>query len=184
VITQQPRSNRLAVALIVGSAVAIALGVYGRVHDPTQHALFTLFFTNTIHMKAWLATVVVVLAGVQILSALRLYGKIHIPRKAPSWLGDFHRLTGTLAFIVSLPVAFHCLWSLGFRSDLANTRTLLHSVLGCAFYGAIAAKVIVVRSPKLPDWALPVVGGTVFAILVGLWLTSSLWFFRTVGTGI
>jgi hypothetical protein len=183
-MTEKPGSNRLAVALVVGSGVAIALGVYGRVHDPTQHALFTLFFTNTIRMKAWLATVVVVLAVVQILSALRLYGKIKVPRRAPSWLGDFHRLMGTLAFIVSIPVAFHCLWSLGFKSDLGNARTVIHSVLGCAFYGAIATKVIVVRSPKLPDRVLPVVGGTVFAILVGLWLSSSLWFFRTVGTGI
>jgi len=164
--------------------VAIALGVYGRVHDPTQHALFTLFFTNTIRMKAWLATAVIVLAVVQILLALRLYGKVSVPRHAPAWLGDFHRLTGTLAFIVSLPVAFHCLWSLGFQSHLGDGRTFIHSLLGCVFYGAFATKIIVVRSKNLPDWALPAVGGTVFATMVGLWLTSSLWFFRTVGTGI
>jgi hypothetical protein len=28
---------------------------------------------------------------------------------------------------------------------------------------------------------LPLAGGTVFALLVALWLTSSLWFFDTVG---
>jgi hypothetical protein len=31
---------------------------------------------------------------------------------------------------------------------------------------------------------LPLAGGTLFAILLGLWLTSSLWFFRNVGVGI
>ena len=33
----------------------------------------------------------------------------------------------------------------------------------------------------MPGWALPVFGGLVFTALVGLWLTSSLWFFTTVG---
>jgi hypothetical protein len=33
----------------------------------------------------------------------------------------------------------------------------------------------------MPGWTLPVVGGTVFALLILVWLTSSLWFFRTIG---
>ena len=37
------------------------------------------------------------------------------------------------------------------------------------------------RSARMPGWALPVVGGLLFACLVGLWLTSSLWFFTNVG---
>jgi hypothetical protein len=176
--------SRLAVPLVVGGAVAVALGVYGRVHDATHRTLFTLFFSDTVHLKVWLGTTVVVLAVVQVLTALRIYGRINVPRTAPAWLGDFHRLTGTTAFVVSLPVAFHCLWALGFQSHLSNTRTFVHSVLGCLFYGAFATKVIAVRSRRLPSWTLPVVGGLVFTVLVGLWLTSSLWFFRNVGTGI
>jgi len=172
------------VPLVVGGAVAVALGVYGRVHDATHHTLFTLIFTDTIHMKVWLATLAVVLAVVQLLTAMRLYGRIHVPRTVPAWLGDFHRLSGTLVFIVTLPVAFHCLWSLGFQSDLGQTRTLVHSVLGCLFYGAFAAKVISVRSHQLPSWVLPVVGAVTFTTLVGIWLTSSLWFFNHVGTGL
>jgi len=172
------------VPLIVGGAVAVALGVYGRVHDATHHTLFTLIFTDTIHMKVWLATLAVILACVQVLTALRLYGRIKVPREAPAWLGDFHRLNGTLVFIVSLPVAFHCLWSLGFQSDTGQARTFVHSVLGCLFYGAFAAKVVAVRSPRLPSWVLPVVGGVAFTVLVGIWLTSSLWFFNHVGTGL
>jgi hypothetical protein len=37
--------------------------------------------------------------------------------------------------------------------------------------------------PRMPGWALPVLGGSVFTAIVGLWLTSSLWFFRTHGAG-
>ena len=68
-----------------------------------------------------------------------------------------HRISGRLAFIASLPVAYHCLWSLGFQDT--DTRVLAHSLLGCAVYGAFAAKVTIVRSKGLPGLALPVAGG-------------------------
>ena len=175
------RPARLGLAFVVGAAVSVAVGVYGRVHDPTGHALVTLFFTKTLNMKAWLATVAVLFAALQLLTALRMYGKLRWPRSAPAWLGDFHRLSGTLAFLFTLPVAFHCLWSLGFKAHLAQTRVFVHSIAGCAFYGAFATKMVIVRSKGLPNWSLPVLGGAVFTILVALWLTSSLWFFRHNG---
>jgi hypothetical protein len=53
--------------------------------------------------------------------------------------------------------------------------------VGCAFYGAFTTKLLVLRSDRLPGWALPLVGGTVVALLTGLWLTSSLWYFSSVG---
>jgi hypothetical protein len=60
-----------------------------------------------------------------------------------------------------------------------SPRVAVHSVLGSAFYGAFLVKVILVRSGGFPRWALPVAGGLLFAILVGLWLTSSLYFFSS-----
>ena len=44
-------------AVLAGAAVAVALGVYGREHDAAGQALFTLGFSGTINMKAWLATI-------------------------------------------------------------------------------------------------------------------------------
>jgi hypothetical protein len=169
------------VALVSGAALSISLGIYGRVHDPTGHALFTLFFTKTLNLKAWLATAATALAVTQVLTALRMYGKIKVPARAPAWLGDFHRLCGTLALLVSLPVAFHCLWSLGFKAHASQTRVFVHSLLGCFFYGAFAAKMVIVRSKGMPSWALPLAGGAVFSSLVAIWFTSSFWFFRNVG---
>jgi hypothetical protein len=58
---------------------------------------------------------------------------------------------------------------------------LVHSLLGCLFYGAFATKMVIVRSSNLPDFALPLAGGVVFATLVGIWLTSALWFFGNQG---
>jgi hypothetical protein len=61
----------------------------------------------------------------------------------------------------------------------------VHSLLGSAIYGAFIAKVLIVRNGnRIPGWELPVAGGLLFAILLGLWLTSALWFFNNVDTGI
>jgi Family of unknown function (DUF6529) len=161
----------------LGAAIAVAFGAYARVHDPTGESVVVLFFSGQIQLKAWFATVAVALALVQVGSALWLYGKLGVP--APAWLGDAHRLAGTLAFLFSLPVAYHCLWSLGYTADPTLDRVFVHSVAGCLFYGAFVSKVLVVRSSGLPGWALPVAGGAVFATLVVIWLTSSFWFFTT-----
>jgi hypothetical protein len=163
---------------VAGGAVSVLLGVYAHAHDPVANKLpYDFIFSGTIQMKASLATIAVLLAVVQVLLALRLYGKVHWPTRVPSWLGDAHRLTGTLAFVVTLPVAYQCLWSLGFQSG--STRVLIHSIFGCIFYGAFVTKVLAVRIHGLPDWMLPIAGGLVFAALVVLFLTSSLWFFTS-----
>ncbi len=168
-------------ALILGGAVAIAVGVYGSVHDPAGQQTISLFFSNTLSFKAWTTTLIVLLALGQLYSALRMWGKVKWPREMPSWWGDLHRLSGTLAFAFSLPVAFHCLWALGFETDVSELRRFAHSTLGCLFYGAFAAKVTLVRSKASPSWSLPVVGGVVFTTLVAIWLSTSLWFFTTIG---
>ena len=157
----------------LGGFVAVALGVYGNIHDPASDLTITLGFKDTITMKVWLATVSVLLAVVQLVSALWLFGRLPLG-KAPAALGDVHRISGRLAFLISLPVAYHCLYQLAFQDT--TTRVLAHSLLGCLFYGAFAAKVVVVRSRSLPGVALPIAGGVVFATLVAVWLTSGLWF--------
>ena len=164
--------SRLLLAAALGAAIAVGLGVYGNVHDPTQELVFTLFFSSTIAMKVYLATAAVAFAVVQVLSASWMYGKLGI--EPPVWAGDAHRISGRLAFLLTLPVAYHCLWSLGFQDT--DGRVLAHSLLGCAFYGAFAAKVVIVRSRELPGLALPIAGSLVFAVLVAAWYTSAVWF--------
>ncbi len=176
--TKPATSRRLILLILIGSAVALSLGVYGNVHDPSGRSLITLFFTATINAKVWLGTTAVVLAGFQLVSALRIYGKVG-SGDAPPWLGGAHRISGTAAFILSIPVAYHCLWALGFTAD-AGARVLLHSIVGCFFYGAFAAKVLAIRSSDLPSWVLPVLGGTVFSSMVLIWFTSSFWFFTSI----
>ncbi len=177
--TAQTSSNdqgRLLGVAGVGAAVAVFLGAYGRVHDPTGETVVQAFFSGQIQLKVWFATVAVILAGFQLYSSLWMWGRVGSDTR-PAWLGDAHRLSGIAAFLFTLPVAYHCLWSLGFAET--NGRAIAHSVLGCVFYGAFAAKVLALRSRGLPKTTLPIVGGLTFAALVLAWLTSSVWFLTT-----
>ena len=173
-------SARLIGPALIGAAVAVALGAYGKAHDPTGSSILGdgLFFSATLNMKAWLATAVVGLALVQVVSALRIYGRFGTGRPA-AWVTTLHRASGITAFLLSLPVVYHCLWALGFQD--ADTRVLAHSLAGCFFYGAFTAKMLTLRIDPVPGWAIPVLGGLVFTALVVIWLTSSLWFFDNFG---
>jgi hypothetical protein len=162
----------------MGAAVAIALGLYGRVHEPASDLAITLGFADTITMKVWLTTVAVLFALLQVFSALWMYGRLPFASR-PSWLANAHRISGRLAFLITLPVAYHCLYQLAFQDT--TTRVLAHSLLGCLFYGAFATKVTLIHMPGRAGVWLPVVGGTVFALLVATWVTSGLWFITTSG---
>jgi hypothetical protein len=162
----------------MGAAVAIALGLYGRVHEPASDLAITLGFADTITMKVWLTTIAVLFALFQIFTALWMYGRLPLESR-PSWLANAHRISGRLAFLFTLPVAYHCLYQLAFQTT--TTRVLAHSVLGCLFYGAFATKVTIIHMPGRAGIWLPVIGGTVFAMLVATWVTSGLWYITTSG---
>ncbi|MBB5081001.1 DUF6529 family protein [Nonomuraea endophytica] len=164
----------LLVPLLLGGLVMVALGVYGRAHTPTGFAVGPAGFSGALAMKSWLTTGAFVLAFVQVISALSMWGKIKI-RIHPA----VHRWSGRLAFVLTIPVAFHCLYALGLQYDVP--RVMIHSLLGCFFYGVLTAKLLALPKRGLPGWTLPVLGGLVFTALVGLWLTSSFWFFTTIG---
>jgi Family of unknown function (DUF6529) len=174
--SSSPRT-RLLIALLIGAGVAVALGTYGRVHDPTGRSLVSLFFTATINLKVWFATAAFGLAMFQEISGLTLTGKLG-KRTGGKRLARVHRASGTLAFLIAVPVAYHCLWALGFREP-ASTRVLVHGLAGCVFFGALVTKILIVRGRAMPNIAFIVAGGLLFASITVVWLTSSLWFFTT-----
>jgi Family of unknown function (DUF6529) len=169
----------LATALLVGAGVTVVLGVYAGLHEPAGKPLVSFGFSGMLQMKAWLTSAAAVLLLVQIVTALWMWGRLPGARPAPSWVGPTHRWSGASAFVLTLPPAVHCLWALGFAGD--SPRVLVHSLVGCLFYGAYAAKMIGLRSRGLPGWALPVLGGLVLTLLTLIWLTSALWFFSRSG---
>jgi hypothetical protein len=169
---------KLVVPCVIGALVALTLGIYGRLHSPTGIAVNIAGFTSPGYVKSWLATGATVLAIVQVVSALVMYGKV--PRvTAPSWIGTLHRWSGRIAFLLAVPVAIHCLYALGFQNY--STRVLLHSIFGCLFFGAFTVKMLILPKKGLPGWVLPFWGAVVFTALVLIWLTSAYWFFSTFG---
>ena len=170
--------------LLAGAFFALLAGLLAKAYAPeageTRGGYFDLFFSDTIHMKAWLASVAVVLAVFQLFTAAWIFHKL--PWEKPAWVNPVHRWSGRLAFVVTLPIAYHCIFKLGFQSG--EPRVLWHSLLGSAFYGAFAAKITIVELRRFPTAVLPVAGGLVFVVLIGVWYTSALWFFQLVGVKI
>ena len=168
------------VAFAAGAVVALLVGVFGRLHDPSLGGTTTLGFDTVIAMKVVVSTVIGVLAVLQVIGALWIYGKLGIA--APPWLGTAHRISGAIALLLAVFVAYHCLWALGLESgtlddgEQVSTRTVVHGVLGCAVIGAIVVKVVAVRSRRAPGWFLPVAGGLLFALLIVVVLTSAGWY--------
>lgn len=169
----------LIVPLLVGAAIAVGLYIFGTNHTPNYDtSLFGQSGTATYSLKSWLATGLLALAAIQVLLALWIYGHLPGVGAAPVHLGTWHRLVGIAAFIVSLPLAYHCAFAYGVQTSNVTTRVAVHSIAGCFFYGAFAAKVTIIRAKRLPGWALPLMGGLVFVTIAVLWYTSSLWYFN------
>ncbi|QNN53293.1 DUF6529 family protein [Nocardioides mesophilus] len=182
--SEQPaavRRGALVTGLLVCAGISVALGVYGRLHSPSYGSLPSFGFSSTATFKAWVGSVVLALAAAQLVTALWLYGRLPGAPPAPRRLGLVHRGTGYTAFVLSLPVAALCLYGFGFAPEPFSARTLVHSLAGCAFYGAFAAKVLLVHTRNLPRWALPLAGSLVLTTVVLAWLTSAWWLFSTTG---
>jgi uncharacterized protein DUF6529 len=181
-----PRSMAVPLtAFAAGAVVALLVGVLGKAHDPTTSGTTALGFGSVIEMKVALTLVIGVLAVLQVVGALWIYGKLGV--RAPLWVGRAHRAAGTVALLLAVFVAYHCLWALGLESGKfadggkVPLRTVVHGVLGCAVIGAIVVKVVAVRSRRAPGWFLPVAGALLFTLLVVVVLTSAVWYLGDKG---
>jgi hypothetical protein len=175
---QTPRWG-LAAVTGLGILVAAVLAAYSRVHPGTGSAITTFGFSTLLVMKTWLTTAAMVFVLVQVISALAMWGRLPGVSGSPGWASPLHRWSGVIAFVLTLPVAFQCIWSIGFSES--PTRTLIHSIAGCLFYGVFAAKMLSLRLPGLPGWVLPVLGGLLAAVLTVVWFSSALWYFTQSG---
>jgi mono/diheme cytochrome c family protein len=163
----------VAVPLLAFALFSLTAGLLAH-HAPRSKGYFRLFFSDPIHLKAGFATAAALLACFQLFSAAWIFRKL--PWAKPAWVNPAHRWSGRLAFVFTLPVAYHCIFKLGFRSP--DSRILAHSLLGCAVYGGYAAKITIIRLHRFPKPVLPLAGGLLFAVLIGVWYTSALWLYH------
>lgn len=180
----QPRSMSVPLtAFALGAVVALLVGVFGKVHDPTLAGTTTLGFRTVISMKVVLSIAIAVLAVLQVLGALWMYGRFG--SAAPAWVGPAHRICGAIVLVLTVVVAYHCMWALGLESGTLRdgkpvpARTVVHGVLGCTVVGAIVVKLVAVRSRRAAGWFLPVAGGLLFGSLMLAVLTSAVWYLAT-----
>jgi uncharacterized protein DUF6529 len=173
---RRPKTARWRLAAIGLLAVGVATTIYvvGRLHQPDY--TFSLFGPDPFPAKSLLATIALALGGVQVLLALWMYRKLPLAGAPPRPVPLAHRATGAVIFALTVPVAVHCLIAYGVQ--LTSARRAIHSIAGCFFYGAFAAKVLAVHSRRLPGWVLPVAGGTLAVVLGVLWYTSALWYYN------
>jgi hypothetical protein len=87
-----------------------------------------------------------------------------------------HRTIGVVAILLTLPIAYHCALAYGVQTHI-DTRIAVHSLVGCFLYGAVVAKLLIVRTNPLSRWILPMAGGAVVVLVAVLWYTSALWYF-------
>jgi Family of unknown function (DUF6529) len=158
----------------LAAGVTAAIYAAGRLIQPDY--TFSLLGADPIPLKSALATTTLALAGLQVLLALWLYRKLPLAAAPPRAVRPAHRITGAVLFALTVPVALHCLIAYGVQ--LGSPRVAVHSVAGCLFYGAFAAKVLAVHSRRLPGWLLPLAGGILAVVIAVLWYTSALWYYN------
>jgi Family of unknown function (DUF6529) len=167
----------LFVPLVLALAVAGGIYVFGTTHTPDYSGtgLFGRTAVGTLSLKSWLATAALALALFQLATALWMYRKLPGAPRPPRRIGLVHRLSGVTVVLVTVPVAYHCMFAYGVQTF--DARVAVHSFAGAFLYGALAAKLTVVRWPTLPGWMLPAAGGALVSAVAVLWYTSALWHF-------
>ena len=171
-------------AFTAGAVVAVLVGVFGQVHDPTLAGTTTLGYSTVLAMKTVVATVIAVLAVAQVTTALWIYGKLGI--RTPSWRhgAPRHRGHRAGAFVVRrlpLPVVA------GPRGrDAAGRREGEHADAGARpprmrrrrrHRGEDRRRPVEART----GWFLPVAGGILFSLLILAILTSAVWYIGEKG---
>jgi hypothetical protein len=173
-----PSHWRLLWPVVLALAIAGGIYIFGRNHTPDYSGtgLFGRTALDTVPLKSWLASVILGLALWQLGLALWMYGRLPGVGAPPRQLRLVHRLSGFGLMALSVPVAYHCMFAYGVQTF--DSRVAVHSLAGCFLYGAFAAKVLVVRSKRLPGWTLPIAGGSLVTLVAVLWYTSALWHYN------
>jgi hypothetical protein len=123
---------------------------------------------NVTEVKVVLASVILGLAGYQLLLAAVAYRRLRprfLESGAASWA---HRASGDAIVVLTILVATACISFYGFDDDGGA-----HAVLGTILLGVLALKLIAVRAGGRLSRLLPLLGVSLFGLFAATWLTSA-----------
>jgi hypothetical protein len=123
------------------------------------------------------ASVAFVLAVLNLLIMLQLYGKIRLFSGAPQFLARWHRRQGDVILVLFVLIAYNCV-TRGYV-DPDSPRVLAHAVLGSLTLAVITLKFVTVNwIPRLME-RIAIIGASLFVATTGTIFTSALWYFVT-----
>lgn len=127
---------------------------------------------NLLMWKVVVATIVFLLAGVQVMLAARLWPVTTFPRISQSTASAMHRWVGRVTLVLAVVVAISCI--AGPAGPVTPMRVLWHSVFGTFVLVVIGAKFTILRVLKKGGDLLPYVGTALFLTFGGIWFTTVL----------
>ena len=138
-------------------------------------------FDDLIEVKVWLATMIVVIAVVQVVSMALVYGWIPVSERWKEPVATFHRWEGRTVVFIAVIIAVFCILDPGPQSEPDRQRN--HTMLGIAVLALLVIKIAVVNVAPKAGAVIPVLGFAVAATFMGLWYTSSYAFWFGGGSG-
>jgi plastocyanin len=138
-------------------------------------------FDDIIEFKVWLATMVLAVAAIQVVSMALVYGWIPVNERWKEPVAIFHRWEGRTVVFIAVVIAVLCILDPGPQSSPDRQRN--HTILGIAILALFVVKIAVVNFAPKAGAVIPVLGLAVAAAFAGLWYTSSYAFWFGGGSG-
>jgi hypothetical protein len=125
------------------------------------------------HLLAWkvvAATMVFLLAGLQVAMAASFWQQASFAGVTPGVAARVHRVSGRAALVLAVAVGLACL--VGPAGAISPARVLLHSIFGGLLFAVLAVKFALLKVLRSGDRFLPVAGITLFLLFGAIWATS------------
>jgi len=125
---------------------------------------------NVTATKVVLASVILALAGYQLVLIAVGYGRVRPPFLGSRAAALAHRFSGDAIVVLVIVVAVMCMSYFGTEGEDGST---LHVIAAISLLGALALKVVVLRWWHGASRLLPLLGTTVFALIALTWASSA-----------
>jgi len=136
----------------------------------------------TYHQKSLLATVLLVIAFIQLAVIAMALGKVgSFSPESRRKLILFHHFEGYAGLLVALWVAYNCVFNIAHKSGAP--RVVIHMLMGITVIGLITSKIVISWGLKRYYMRLPFLGGMLFTAITILWVTGAGWYFYEYGIG-